>query len=126
MESSTQQTLVRLGYRDKVPVSAMQEILNSILREKLTNMNNYEGERCGEAVKWMSEQAKTRLKALGYDRYKFVVQVVLGERREQGLRAGSRCFWDAGTDNQASEVFTNVRVVVGYKTALITNLSDTM
>lgn len=108
MEDSSSQPLLRLGYRDKVPVSAMQEILSGVLREKLVNMNNYEGERCGEAVKWISEQAKQRLKALGYERYKFVVQVVMGERREQGLRSGSRCFWDSGTDNQASEVFTNV------------------
>jgi len=45
--------------------------------------------------------------ALSFDRYKFVVQVYIGERRDQGVRVGSRQFWDAGTDNMASETFTN-------------------
>ena len=82
-------------------------------------------------AKQLSEQAKQRLKAAnsgsvqqyygltyicGYlicysscERYKYVVQVMIGERREQGLRIGSRCFWDQGTDCQASETFLNVQ-----------------
>jgi len=51
----------------------------------------------------------TLLPALQYDRYKYIVQVYIGERREQGVRVGCRCFWDANSDNQASESFTNVR-----------------
>ena len=50
--------------------------------------------------------------ALSFDRYKFVVQVYVGERRDQGVRVGSRQFWDANTDNMASETFTNVRFLV--------------
>lgn len=46
--------------------------------------------------------------ALNFERYKFIVQVYIGERREQGVRVGSKCFWDSNTDNQASEIFTNV------------------
>lgn len=42
-------------------------------------------------------------------RYKFVVQVVIGEQRGEGVRMGSRCFWDSETDNVASETFVNVR-----------------
>ena len=36
-------------------------------------------------------------------------KVIIGERREQGVRMGSRCFWDSNTDNQASEYITNVQ-----------------
>lgn len=42
-------------------------------------------------------------------RYKYVVQVVIGEQRGEGVRMGSRCFWDSETDNVASETFVNVR-----------------
>lgn len=42
-------------------------------------------------------------------RYKYVVQVVIGEQRGEGVRMGSRCFWDSETDNVASETYVNVR-----------------
>lgn len=42
-------------------------------------------------------------------RYKYVVQVVIGEQRGEGVRMGSRCFWDSETDNVASETYINVR-----------------
>ncbi|CAM9219843.1 unnamed protein product, partial [Hapterophycus canaliculatus] len=40
-------------------------------------------------------------------RYKYVVQVVIGEQRGEGVRMGSRCFWDSDTDNVASETYIN-------------------
>ena len=43
-------------------------------------------------------------------RYKYVVQVVIGEQRGEGVRMGSRCFWDSETDNVASETYINVRL----------------
>lgn len=42
-------------------------------------------------------------------RYKYVVQVVIGEQRGEGVRMGSRCFWDSETDNVANETYVNVR-----------------
>ena len=45
---------------------------------------------------------------LGFKKYKFMVQVVLGERHGAGVKIGSRCIWDADTDNYASDVFMNV------------------
>ena len=49
------------------------------------------------------------IKAQNIPRYKIVVQVALGEMREQGVRVASRCLWDPVTDNHASAAFTNVR-----------------
>ena len=37
-----------------------------------------------------------------------MVQVVLGEQHGAGIKIGSRCLWDADTDNYASDVFINV------------------
>ena len=45
---------------------------------------------------------------MGYDRYKFVVQCVIGEQRGEGVKMGCRCFWDSDTDNYAQDVFLNV------------------
>eukprot|EP00603_Paraphysomonas_imperforata_P009257 CAMPEP_0114425674 /NCGR_PEP_ID=MMETSP0103-20121206/7366_1 /TAXON_ID=37642 ORGANISM="Paraphysomonas imperforata, Strain PA2" /NCGR_SAMPLE_ID=MMETSP0103 /ASSEMBLY_ACC=CAM_ASM_000201 /LENGTH=128 /DNA_ID=CAMNT_0001594535 /DNA_START=26 /DNA_END=412 /DNA_ORIENTATION=- len=100
------QNIIQLSYRQKVPVSAMKEILQTCLNEKLTG-KQYEGEQCAEASKALSESVRDRLKDLNYDRYKYVVQVIIGERRDQGVRMGTRCFWDSTTDNQASATFFN-------------------
>ncbi len=56
----------------------------------------------------MTDEIKNRLK-LEFDlpRYKFVVQVVIGEQRGEGVRMGCRCFWDADTDNYAEETYRN-------------------
>ncbi|CAM9356191.1 unnamed protein product, partial [Sphacelaria rigidula] len=40
-------------------------------------------------------------------RYKYIVQVVIGEQRGEGVRMGSRCFWDSETDNIANETYVN-------------------
>jgi tctex1 domain-containing protein 2 len=98
--------VTELSYRDKVPVVEMKKILHECLVERLTGQA-YEGDKCSEAAKQLADIIRNRLKYLGYDRYKFIVQVVIGERRDQGVYFGTRCFWDANTDNQASETFTN-------------------
>lgn len=41
------------------------------------------------------------------DRYKLVVQAVVGEQRGQGFQMSCRCFWDPNTDNYAHDSFAN-------------------
>jgi hypothetical protein len=76
---------ITLTYREKVPVLTMKEIILASLQERLTGAQ-YEGEKCNEAAKVLADTIRSRLKNLGFQRYKFVVQVVIGERREQGIR----------------------------------------
>ena len=45
--------------------------------------------------------------ALSYPRYKIVVQVVLGQSKNQGVKIASRCLWDTETDNYASYTYTS-------------------
>ena len=53
---------------------------------------------------------RSKLKSeLELPRYKFVVQVVIGEDRGACVRMGCRCFWDAETDNYAEDTYRNVR-----------------
>lgn len=102
--------VTELAYRDKVPVVVMKEILHDCLIDRLTGQT-YEGDKCNEAAKHLADHIREQLKKLGYDRYKYIVQVLIGERRDQGVYFGTRCFWDANTDNQASETFTNVSML---------------
>ena len=45
---------------------------------------------------------KEKVKDLGYERYKLVVQVTVGEKTGQGIRLASRCLWDTATDKYVS------------------------
>lgn len=106
-------SVIKLSYKEKVPVVLMKNIITECITEKLsppsgsTTVVSYEGDKCNEAAKSLADMIRNKLKDLGYDRYKFIVQVLIGEKREQGVRMGSRCFWDSNTDNQASDTFTN-------------------
>ncbi|ELU01365.1 hypothetical protein CAPTEDRAFT_90344 [Capitella teleta] len=44
---------------------------------------------------------------MDYERYKFVVQVVIGEQRGEGVKMGCRCFWDSDSDSYAQDLFLN-------------------
>jgi len=44
---------------------------------------------------------------LNLPRYKYMVQVVIGEQRGEGVRMGCRMFWDRDTDTYASETYLN-------------------
>ena len=53
-------------------------------------------------------------------RFKVVVQTVVGQMKDQGIRVASRCLWDTSTDNYAScqykiqELFCNVMIFCMY------------
>ena len=81
-ENNKDEEIIRVQYREKVHVSIMREIIKTCLAEKLTGATY--GEDCVNKAKEISDLVRNRLKELGKDRYKFVVQVHLGERREQG------------------------------------------
>ena len=63
-----------------------------------------------DAAAELADTVKERVKNLGYDRYKLVVQVTVGEKTGQALRLASRCLWDTATDNFASDFYENSSV----------------
>ena len=60
-----------------------------------------------QQTKRLADDINTKLQELRLPRYKYMVQVVLGEMRGQGVQMGHRCFWDSSTDNFVSEKFMN-------------------
>ncbi|GAQ87618.1 hypothetical protein KFL_003650090 [Klebsormidium nitens] len=79
-------------------------IMSQVLRSKLTGVQYHADNTSGWTTE-IADEIKTKLKGLGLERYKFVVQVVIGEQRGEGVRMGCRCFWDTNTDNYAEETF---------------------
>ena len=80
----------------------LEEVLESHLREE-----KYEQKACRQLVKTLAEIIKGRVKDLGFERYKLVCMVHIGQLKEQGFRVGSRCCWDARRDTFASANFKN-------------------
>jgi hypothetical protein len=83
-----------------------KEIMREVLEAKLSKAT-YHAEQTALMTKQVADEIKDRLKELALPRYKVVVQVVIGEQRGQGVRMGSRCFWDQDTDQAASEQYAN-------------------
>ena len=74
-------------------------LLDKVLKAK------YDPEKIGQYMKEISEEIKTKIKEMNMQmnvqRYKLLVQVILGQNNGQGIKYGSRCFWDSDTDNLA-------------------------
>jgi len=47
-------------------------------------------------------EVKDKMKTLGMDRYKFVVNAIVGDVNRQGMRVASRCLWDENNDGSVT------------------------
>ncbi|XP_030071956.1 dynein light chain Tctex-type protein 2B [Microcaecilia unicolor] len=97
---------IRPNFHHKFRTGPVKTCIQKVLKETLLN-KEYIPEEVPQLTKSLSETIKNKLKEIGFDRYKIVVQVVIGEQRGEGVKMAARCFWDADTDNYAQEVFMN-------------------
>ena len=71
----------------------VKEIMADVLKSRLEGLE-YDPDNCSTWCREISDEVKQRLKLLGMERYKWVVQVVIGEQKGAGVQMGCRCFWD--------------------------------
>ena len=45
--------------------------------------------------------------ALNFPRYKIIVQAMVGQQKQQGVRVVSRCLWDTDTDSCSSYTYNS-------------------
>ncbi|XP_029988937.1 LOW QUALITY PROTEIN: tctex1 domain-containing protein 2-like [Sphaeramia orbicularis] len=98
--------LIRPNHQHKFKPAVVKEYIREIVRDRLSGVR-YNPEEVPELVRSLADSIKDKVKNAGLDRYKLVVQVVIGEQRGQGVKMSSRCLWDADTDNYAEDVFMN-------------------
>jgi hypothetical protein len=84
----------------------VQAILKAVLKERMEKQQ-YDPVKAAQISKHIAEDLREKVKALGYDCYKLVIQVTLGQKKGQAMRIVSRCLWDTSTDSFASEYFEN-------------------
>ena len=97
---------IRPSYAERFPSSTVKTLLRDVLKAELTGAA-YDASSSPDQTKKIADLVRNQLKNLALPRYKFMVQVVIGELRGQGVQMGSRCFWDSSTDCQVSETFVN-------------------
>lgn len=80
----------------------MQPLLESYLDGR-----TYESKECSQLSKGITEAMKTRVKDMDFHRYKFIVNVTIGQNRRQGFQYASREVWNPETDNYATVFYQN-------------------
>ena len=106
--------------REKFKPSKCREIVQDILQAKLKGQQ-YNND-IPNISREIADSVKYKMKESGFSRYKFVTHVLIGQQKGtqynedavkfiiikgQGVRVGTRCFWDYETDYCVSESFTN-------------------
>ncbi|KAJ3215537.1 Tctex1 domain-containing protein 3 [Clydaea vesicula] len=90
----------------KFSSEAVIRVLEGILQTKLQKVK-YDAEKTGELSKNLANEILSAVKKFEFDRYKYVVDVNIGEFKGQGIKVASRCVWDTTTDSYASSSFRN-------------------
>lgn len=97
---------IRPNFKQQFRPVAVKAIIHDVLHEELSG-KQYNSEEATSWSKHISDTVKEKLKDLDLERYKFVVQVVIGEQRGEGVKVACRCLWDSDTDNYAQDIFMN-------------------
>ena len=92
-----------------------EEILKEELEGKIDEKWIEEWQDFGDEFEALSKDIADKIKekcktSLNMPRYKIIVQVTIGQMKEQGVKLTSRCLWDTATDNYATVSFQNQHV----------------
>ncbi|KAK4468733.1 hypothetical protein MN116_007909 [Schistosoma mekongi] len=99
--------IIRPRFDQKFRSWAAKGIISQILRERLSN-EVYTPENTHELCISLADEIKHTLKkSLSLQRYRYLVQVIIGEQKGQGVKVSYRCYWDSDTDSCAEASFSN-------------------
>ena len=101
-------------YPSKAKIIA-REILEGELKEKIDERMVEEWGDCGEEFEALSKDIADKIKekcksTLRIPRYRIIVQVTIGQMKDQGVKITSRCLWDTSTDNYATVTYQNQNI----------------
>ncbi|KAF5401147.1 Tctex1 domain containing-protein 1 [Paragonimus heterotremus] len=99
--------VIRPQFDQKFRPSVVKAILNRILKDRLENEKYSAEESHNNCISIADEIKQTLKKTLTLSRYRYLVQVIIGEQRGQGVKVAYRCYWDSDTDNYAEASFMN-------------------
>ncbi|KAH3850404.1 hypothetical protein DPMN_092815 [Dreissena polymorpha] len=79
---------------------SVRAIIQEVLDECLDG-ETYNPRQCRNLSQMLTDLIKSRVKDMGFQRYKYIVTVTIGLDSNQGFRVVSRCLWNKDTDNYA-------------------------
>ncbi|XP_066476969.1 dynein light chain Tctex-type protein 2B isoform X1 [Tiliqua scincoides] len=115
---------LRPAFQHKFRSSTVKECIHEVLKEELTGIQ-YSPEDIPQLTKSLSETIRDKLKEKGFQRYKIIVQVVIGEQRGEGVKTVSSVWWSplAASSTDVTEAFKQERPLClshfGSKAALV-------
>ena len=88
----------------------VKQMLERLVPQTIDRQNKYDCNKCTQLSKDLSQIIKDTMKSLNYERYKYIIQVVLGQCQDENLMMTCRCLWDIETDNYTSYVYSNTEI----------------
>jgi tctex1 domain-containing protein 2 len=106
---------------EKFYPSKAKAIAEKVAMAELNDDDEYNDDEAQSIALVISDKVREEVSAsISKGRYKIVVQTVIGQNADQGVRIASRCLWDPTTDNYASishntkKLFCNILVFATY------------
>ncbi|XP_074643345.1 dynein light chain Tctex-type 5-B-like isoform X2 [Tubulanus polymorphus] len=93
----------------KFQAEKVKKIIEEVLNTHLEGQA-YDASQCSTKARALSQQIKAMVKELDFKRYKIIALVSIGEKKDQDVRAGSRCIWDVNRDTYASASYENRQI----------------
>ncbi|KAF0042034.1 hypothetical protein F2P81_005566 [Scophthalmus maximus] len=84
--------LIRPSHQHKFKPARVKECIREVVRERLSGVQ-YDPEEVPELSRSLADCIKDKVKNAGFDRYKLVVQVAIGEQRGQGVKTACSVWW---------------------------------
>ncbi|XP_069699524.1 uncharacterized protein [Periplaneta americana] len=84
----------------------VNQVIRAVLDKEMEGVK-YEPTTCMRLCMTLSADLRAKVKALGYDRYKLVCCVNIGEKNCQSMTTGLRFLWDTDRDNYAFYTYEN-------------------
>ncbi|XP_011695934.1 PREDICTED: tctex1 domain-containing protein 2-like [Wasmannia auropunctata] len=108
VEEAAQQPVyqIRPHLHEKFKPLSAKEIIHDVLFDQLAT-KTYDAQAAAQWTKDIADIIERKIKDLQFKRYKYIVNVVLGQQHGAGVKIGSRCIWDAEADTYAYDSFIN-------------------
>ncbi|ESO86975.1 hypothetical protein LOTGIDRAFT_128207 [Lottia gigantea] len=96
---------------NKFQTEQVEGLLKDILESRFENME-YDATKCAALSKDLSKFIHTRVRCLGFPRYKYIIHVTIIQNKGQSLQISSRYLWNADHDRYATYTFNNANLIV--------------
>ncbi|KAK2962427.1 putative Transmembrane 4 L6 family member 19 [Blattamonas nauphoetae] len=84
----------------------VKDVIHKVLHDTLQG-KEYDPKETPAWSHELSDTIRSKLKELDVERYKYCVQVMIGEQKGEGVRFGFRALWDEDSDNFAQDTFVS-------------------